>query len=130
MTGVAPCPATSNAHGAIHNGDPTTSSPNLFSNPDDAFNGFRFTLPGLRGERNIIRGDMFFDLDLALAKTFKMPWEGQSLKLRWETFNVTNSVFFDTAYLSASIGRQGTFGDYTGVLGGPRKMQITLRYEF
>jgi hypothetical protein len=129
-TGVAACPSTSNAHGAIHGGDPTTASPNLFSDPDAAFDGFRFTLPGQRGERNIIRGDKFFNLDLAVAKTFKMPWEGHSLKMRWETFNVTNSVYFDTAYLSASIGRKGTFGDYTGVLGGPRKMQITFRYEF
>jgi hypothetical protein len=104
--------------------------PNLWSDPDQAFQGVRWTLPGERGERNIIRGDKFFDLDLGLAKAFKMPWEGHTLKLRWETFNVTNSVFFDVANMSANIGRKATFGDYSQVLGGPRRMQISLRYEF
>jgi hypothetical protein len=128
-TGVAPCPSTQNSHGATHAGIPDTV-PNLWSDPDQAFQGVRWTLPGERGERNIIRGDKFFDLDLGLAKAFKMPWEGHTLKLRWETFNVTNSVFFDVANMSANIGRKATFGDYSQVLGGPRRMQISLRYEF
>jgi hypothetical protein len=127
--GLAACPTVTNAHLATHSGV-SGSAPNLFSDPDTAFDGFRFTLPGLRGERNVIRGDRFFNLDLALAKTFKMPWEGHAFKLRWEAFNVTNSVYFDTAYLSASIGSKGTFGDYSGVLGGPRRMQLSFRYEF
>jgi hypothetical protein len=43
---------------------------------------------------------------------------------------VTNSVFFDVANMSANIGRKATFGDYSQVLGGPRRMQISLRYGF
>jgi len=65
-----------------------------------------------------------------LAKKFGMPWEGHSLMFRWETFNLTNSVYFDATSLSADIGSQGTFGDYNAVMGGPRRMQFTLRYEF
>lgn len=127
---VGPCPATQNSHGATHSATPGVQSPNLFANPDAAFDNFRFTLPGLRGERNIIRGDTYFNLDFAVAKTFRMPWEGHRLTVRWETFNLTNTPTFDTGNLSASIGRKATFGDYLGLLGGPRRMQFTLRYEF
>ncbi|MCL5289056.1 MAG: hypothetical protein M1453_13815, partial [Acidobacteria bacterium] len=128
-TGVAPCPATQNVKAATHTGV-TGSSPNLFADPDTALQGFRFTLPGLRGERNILRGDKYLNWDWALSKRINMPWEGHSFYIRWEAFNVFNQVYFDTGTLSASIGRAGTFGDYRGVLGGPRRMQITLRYAF
>lgn len=129
LTAVAPCPATSNVKSATHAGVPG-SSPNLFADPDAALQMFRFTLPGERGQRNIIRGDNFFNLDFGLTKKFTMPWEGHQMTFRWEVFNLTNSVFFDTGQLSADVGRSGTFGDYTGVLGGPRRMQFTLRYTF
>lgn len=129
QTAVAACPSTQNAHAAVHAGV-ADSSPNLFADPDTAFQAFRFTLPGQRGERNILRGDGYFNLDLGLAKSFTMPWEGHSLKLRWDIFNVTNSVYFDTASLTANIGSQGSFGDYSAVLGGARRMQIALRYDF
>jgi hypothetical protein len=45
-------------------------------------------------------------------------------------FNVFNSVYFDTGYISAGIGSPGTFGDYQQVLGGPRNMQFVLKYIF
>jgi hypothetical protein len=35
----------------------------------------------------------YFDLDSGLAKTVKIT-ERQSITLRWETFNVTNTQFF------------------------------------
>ncbi|HEY7679484.1 MAG TPA: carboxypeptidase-like regulatory domain-containing protein [Terriglobia bacterium] len=127
---VGPCPSTQNVHGATHLGTPGVQSPNLFGDPDAAFDNFRFTLPGLRGERNIIRGDTYFNLDFAVQKTFRMPWEGHRFTFRWETFNLTNTPTFDTGNLSANIARKATFGDYLGVLGGPRRMQFTLRYEF
>ncbi len=125
--GVAtgPCPATQNVSRSIGHGQP-----NLFRDPDAAFEFFRFTLPGQRGQRNILRGDHYFNLDLALGKTFNLPFEGHSFALRWEAFNVTNSVYFDTVSLTASIGSRGTFGDYSAVLGGPRRMQISGRYTF
>jgi hypothetical protein len=128
-TNVARCPATQNVSSATHSGV-TQSSPNMFGDPDTAFDGFRFTLPGQRGERNVIRGDNYVNFDFGLAKRFNMPWEGHSLLLRWEAFNAFNQVYFDTAYLSASIGTKSTFGNYTDVLGGPRRMQISLRYSF
>jgi len=124
-TQVGPCPATQNVKNAAGG-----RGPNMFADPDAAFEQFRFTLPGERGERNILRADKYFNLDFGLAKKFRMPWEGHSLMFRWETFNLTNSAYFDAVSLQASIGRQGTFGDYSAVLGGPRRMQFTFRYEF
>jgi hypothetical protein len=120
-----PCPPTQNSHDTVGG-----RGPNLWTDPDGVFPFFHFTLPGLRGQRNVIRGDNYFSMDFALAKAFPMPWEGHRLQFRWEVFNITNSPYFDTAYLSASIGIQGTFGDYSRVLGGPRQMQFSLRYEF
>lgn len=119
------CAPTQNVHDTV-DGD----GPNLFADPDAALAFFRQTLPGDSGERNVIRADNYFNLDLAIAKSFSMPWEGHSLKFRWEIFNLTNSVYFDAVSLSTSLLKQGSFGNYTAVMGGPRRMQVTLRYEF
>lgn len=127
--GVAPCPSTQNVKAATHSGVPL-SSPNIFRDPDSAFDGFRFTLPGERGQRNVIRGDNYFNFDFSLGKRFNLPWEGHSLIMRLEAFNAFNQVFFDTASLTASIGSRSTFGNYTDVLGGPRRMQISFKYSF
>jgi hypothetical protein len=126
---VAPCPGTQNVSAATHSGV-TQSSPNIFADPDAAFDGFRFTLPGQRGERNVVRGDNYVNFDFSLAKRFNMPWEGHSMLLRWEAFNAFNQVYFDTGFLTGSIGQRTTFGNYTQTLGNPRQMQISLRYSF
>jgi hypothetical protein len=126
---VGPCPVTASVRNAV---DSTGAGrgPNLFARPDEAFQNFRFTLPGERGQRNVLRGDKYINVDLSLAKSFQMPFEGHALHFRWEIFNLTNSAYFDTTSLSASIGRQGTFGNYTALLGAPRRMQVSLRYVF
>ncbi len=53
---VGPCPATQNSHSA-HHGSSGEATPNLFANPDEAIQHFRFTEPGGRGQRNVLRGD-------------------------------------------------------------------------
>jgi len=126
---IGPCPATQNVKNATGAGG-DGRGPNLFANPDQAFTNFRYTLPGDRGERNVLRADKYINLDLSIGKKFFMPMEGHTLQFRWEMFNVTNSVFFNATSLNASIGSKGTFGDYTGVMGGPRRMQVSLRYVF
>jgi hypothetical protein len=108
--------------------------PNLYADPEAAFDQFRWSMPGEIGERNILRGDGYFVIDFGLGKRFTMPTEGHSLQFRWEVFNITNSVSFDTNSLQNSIGSPGTFGYYQDVLGpadgGARVMQFALRYEF
>jgi hypothetical protein len=129
---VGPCPGTQNVHGAVHGSGSSASlpTPNLFANPDQAFQRFRFTATGDRGQRNIIRADKYESVDAGLAKTFKLPREGMNLVLHWDIFNVLNSVYFDAGNLDAGRDKPGTFGDYTQVLGHPRQMQLSLRFQF
>lgn len=102
---------------------------NIFQNPASAVEAFDYTLPGQTGNRNGIRGDGNFNIDLGLGKRFHIT-ERQSLQFRWEVFNVTNSVRFDPLTASISLGDVGSFGRYTDTLTLPRVMQFALRYEW
>jgi hypothetical protein len=103
---------------------------NLFADPAVAIESWRNTDTGESGQRNGVRGDGYFTLDLGLAKRFAMPWEGHSLQFRWEVFNVTNTARFDPWTASTSLGARGSFGRYQDLLTNPRVMQFALRYEF
>ena len=112
-----------------------TGTPNIFANGPAAINSFAPAYAGESGQRDVIRGDGFFGIDLGVSKRWTMPWkESHSLQFRWETFNLTNSVRFDvqSSLLSSALtlGSGGSFGDYSGLLTNPRIMQFALRYEF
>ena len=111
--------------------------PNLFSDPEAAYNSFRSPAPGETGARNILRGMHFFQLDTGISKSFAMPWsEKHKLSIRWETFNVTNTQFLTgnadvTNGLDPQFGSPSpTFYNFTGIQGTPRIMQFALRYDF
>jgi hypothetical protein len=106
------------------------SGPNIFQDPPAALAAFDFTDPGEIGQRNNVRGDGIFNIDLNLAKNFNMPWEGHTVQFRWETFNITNTVRFDPRNINLSLSNPAAFGRYQGTLGGPRVMQFALRYDF
>jgi len=112
-----------------------TGRPNLFSNGPAAISSFDYAYAGQAGQRDIIRGNGFFTVDMGLAKRWTMPWsEKQGLQFRWEVFNLTNSVRFDvqSGLINGSLGlgSGGSFGNYGGLLTNPRIMQFALRYEF
>ncbi|MBL8217984.1 MAG: TonB-dependent receptor [Bryobacterales bacterium] len=126
VAGVANTGSHKNAPSVVGNG-----GPNIFADPNVALNAFQFTRPGGSGTRYAVRGDGIFTIDSNLAKSFRMPYaESHRLQIRWEVFNVTNSVVFDVASLSLDIGSRGTFGRYSGLLTQPRVMQFGARYEF
>ncbi len=115
------------------------TNPNLFSDPQSAYRGFRNARPGETGERNVFRYPGYVALDFGLDKSFKI-YENHSLQFRWEVFNVTN-----TQHLGVLLGGRsgyglqidpqiGTappeFGRYSGIQGSPRVMQFALRYDF
>jgi hypothetical protein len=111
--------------------------PNLFSDPKAVYNSFRSPQPGETGARNIFRNPGFISLDTGIDKAFTMPWsENHKLRIRWETFNVTNTQHFtgnadNTNGLDPQFGSPGaSFGNFTGIQGTPRVMQFALRYEF
>jgi hypothetical protein len=117
-----------NKNAAAPNGG--AQGPNIFQNPNDAFKAFDFTTPGEIGNRNNIRGDGVFNIDMNLSKTFALPWEGHGIQFRWEVFNVTNTVRFDPRNINLSLSNPASFGRYSDTLGGPRVMQFALRYDF
>lgn len=108
----------------------STSGPNIFPDPSKAIDAYDYTLPGEVGLRNSVRGDGAFNIDASLAKSFRLWSETSALQLRWEVFNVTNSVRFDPLTVSLNLGNIGTFGKYTQTLGNPRIMQFGARIDF
>ena len=122
-----------------HHRDPNTGAVSVFADPVAAFNDFRHPFPGESGSRNVVRGDGYAGLDMALSKRWKMPWESHSLQFRWEVFNVPNLHRFNVlsglgtsaCNCIASLEQAApSFGAYTGLLTSPRVMQFALRYEF
>jgi len=107
------------------------SGPNIFQNPRAAITSFGFTMPGEIGNRNNIRGDGVFNIDMSLAKNLAMPYnEKHAVQLRWEVFNVTNTVRFDPQNINLGLGALTSFGRYQGTLQPSRVMQVSLRYDF
>jgi hypothetical protein len=116
-------------------------SPNLFSDPEAAYQSFRNALPGEVGDRNVFRIPSYIAMDMGLGKTFTMPYsENHKLQFRWEVFNITNTQRLgDLLVTREGLGLAqdpdlGTpppvFGNFTGIQGSPRVMQFGLRYNF
>jgi hypothetical protein len=103
--------------------------PNVFANPQAAAASFDYSLPGQSGVRNAIRMDGTFNINLAIAKRFIMPWsEKHKVQLRFETYNLLNNVRFRDPSIDISAGP--TFGRYTLLLNSPREVQVAFRYDF
>lgn len=105
--------------------------PNIWSNPTAAFLAYAQTPAGQTGQRNGIRGEGPFTLDMGLSKRFHLfnfKDQPHSIVFRGEGFNISNTVRFDAANLN--ISNQNTFGKYTSTLGSPRVFQFSARYEF
>lgn len=79
--------------------------------------------------RNAFFLDGTRNVDLALAKNFRMPWQGHNLGLRIEGYNVFNWVQFgfpNTNLTGAAFGAlNGTATTYA-----PRTVQVVVRYRY
>lgn len=127
---TGPCPVTQTTKNAQNEGASETN-PNIFANPDEAIKGFRFSAMGERGQRNVLRGDRYASVDMAFRKAFDMWYSSNHrFAVRLEIFNLTNTPYFDTGSLNMSLEDPATFGTYSAVLGGPRRMQVSARYDF
>ncbi|HUI55004.1 MAG TPA: carboxypeptidase regulatory-like domain-containing protein [Bryobacteraceae bacterium] len=124
-----PIPAIVSAHNAPAISGP--GGPNLWADPKAALAAFSETMAGQTGSRDSLRGDGFFDIDTALAKSFTMPYnEHHQLQFRWEAYNVTNTVKFDPQSANLSLTSTAKFGQLSSQLGNPRQMEFALRYTF
>jgi hypothetical protein len=101
----------------------------FFNNETNAIGAFTGPIAGGPGNRNIISGPGFWDLDMALLKDFKMPWEGHKLQFRTDAINVLNHVNFSNPS-NALIINPAPFGTITSDVNGPRLLQLGLRYIF
>ncbi|HEY2472295.1 MAG TPA: carboxypeptidase-like regulatory domain-containing protein [Terracidiphilus sp.] len=117
---VSPIPSRANAHGRLNQ---------RFADPTTVFASFAHALPGQSGTRNPLRGDGFFEWDEGLNKTFPI-FERAKLILRWDMFNVTNSVRFDPQSISATLDNPQSFGNATEPLTNYRLAQFAARIEF
>jgi Carboxypeptidase regulatory-like domain len=100
--------------------------PSVFSNTSASAN-FQDQPPEGAGTRAALRLAPIFNVDAALTKSFKLPWEGKRLTFRAEAFNLFNHPNFTNP--SLSLQSPQTFGEYQGTL-EPRSMQFALRFEF
>ncbi len=111
---------------------PVSGGWNMFSNVQQAFQGFDYPYPGQSGVRNAIRGQGYAGWDMGLSKLWHMPYnENHTLQFRWDVFNVPNLKRFDVQSVTneLDIGSYN-FGKYTRLLTNPRVMQFALRYQF
>jgi hypothetical protein len=75
--------------------------------------------------RNSAYGPRQFNTDFALRKEFRVS-ERQAAEIRWESFNLFNTVNFSNP---ATTFGNTNFGWITGA-GDPRVMQLAIRYQF
>ena len=131
------------------------SAPKLFGcDPNGIYQSLRNARPGESGERNTLRLPGYFSLDMGLAKKFKMPWEGHSLELRLEAFNLTNTQAMGTltggrtgygvgldpggapygctgaSCVSTPLTAPTIWSNFSGIQGKPREMQFGAIYRF
>ena len=77
--------------------------------------------------RNVLRGEWQRRTDISISKEF--PISGTSVELRWDIFNLFNTVNFGLP--NNVIGDAGTdFGKITDTVGGPRVMQFGMKVRF
>ena len=115
--------------------------PQVFADVNAIGNGvftgspMRLPYPGEAGQRNVFRGDGFFQIDSNLSKSWNLT-ERARLKFVWETYNVTNSIRFDDgSYNNNGFGNALTypgFGVYSQRLGDRnfRHMEFGARVDF
>jgi Carboxypeptidase regulatory-like domain/TonB dependent receptor len=119
-----------------------TVAPKLFGcNTLAAYQSFRNAKPGETGDRNVFRVPGYVDLDIGLGKSFSMPWnETQTLQIRVEAFNVTNTQRlgqFDTSRGGFGVAldpQKATpptqWSNFTAIQGAPRVLQFGFRFQF
>jgi hypothetical protein len=110
--------------------------PQVFDNPGVINAGIttgspiRLPYPGEPGQRNKLRGDGYFDIDSALAKTWTLR-DQVDLKFAGEVYNAGNNVRFDCSLDNLNpFLTSNTLGTYAATLTTYRRIQFGLRLDF
>jgi hypothetical protein len=118
-------------------GTSMTGLPNMTGDPnggpktvDKWFNTGAFTpvTSGTFGNapRNPVIGPGFKSFDISMQRHLRFG--GYTATLRWDVFNVFNTVNFGTP--NRNIAGGAAFGTITGLSGDPRTMQLAARFTF
>jgi hypothetical protein len=114
----------------------------LFADQTAALGAFTYPFGGGTGERNQLRGPGYANVDMALLKTFRMPWsENQRVEFRAEAFNAFNHPSFNNPSVNpnsvgtlnstnVNIQNPGQYGVLTNTANAARQLQLGLRYSF
>jgi len=99
----------------------------------------RAIINGRVAERNSLRQPAFFDLDVRLMKAFRFG-ESRQIELIAEVFNVTRAAnlnfgvdgvgLYGTPAQPAATAGQPLFAPSTARFGGPRQLQLGMRFVF
>jgi len=144
------CPVLNNRANLL---DPTQA---VFANPTPVAGGVQLLNPAAFGQapactlgtsgRNAFTGPGFYSLDLSLARSFHLPWLGESgrLRVRADAYNVLNHANLGNpnaqltdpvspAFGVATYGRQGFQSGFPAVSPlneTPRQIQLSVKVEF
>ncbi len=100
--------------------------PSLFASTSSVNNYFQQP-GGTTGTRAIVRLPGVVNVDIAVMKSFALPWEGHRLQFRGEAFNAFNHVNLYNPILNVYNSSQ--FGEFQNALPA-RVVQLSLRYSF
>jgi hypothetical protein len=123
----SPAVLTGNSNALLIGIDPNQSNVQFFADLDAAKAALRNPVGGEIGQRNNLRGPTFWNVDLGLAKSFRLPWEGHRIQLRADAFNAFNHNSFG---LPNANFNSGTFGAITTSSSIPREFQFAIRYDW
>ncbi len=109
--------------------DAPDGSIQFFGNQAGAASALTYPQHGVAsGNRNVLRGPGFWNVDTSVLKNFSLPWsESQRLQFRWESYNAFNHNSFNLPNTNFS---SALFGQITSSATTPREMQFALRFEF
>jgi hypothetical protein len=106
----------------------SNGNPALFPTTASSASNWESQFPGDVGPRGVVRLDSYKNTDLALTKSFRMPFSAdQRLQIRVEAFNAFNWVNFTNIALDANS--PNSFGQFTQA-SPARVLQFALRYQF
>lgn len=108
--------------------DPTTGTIQLFANPNAARATFSNPTGQETGNRDILHGPGFSNVDLAIVKNWQLFKEGYRLQFRAEAYNALNHPSF--ALPQTSNINSGQFGEITATSSTARVWQFALRFDF
>lgn len=122
--------------------------PNLIGNPhvsnpsvNEWFNPAAFANPasGTFGDlgRNTLIGPGFWNVNLSIAKEFRLPWEGMRIEIRADAYDLFNHINYhnpdgDVGYTGATLAdsNAGRLTDSAGFVATTRVIQLGAHFRF